>query len=208
MNALGRHRFGHDLFDSPAHLIKILVAGVGSELLGEGLEIGRARIVRLVHAMPEAHHALLALELAADKVFDLADIAQLVERMHHRFVRPAVQRPLERAHGGGDGRVHIAERGDRHQRRKRRGVEAMVGVKDQAHVQGLGHRVRGLLAVEHGQERRRDIQRRVRLDEILVLAMPIEVGDQRRRLGEQANPFTGVGLGRLLIRLRVVHRQG
>ena len=202
-DALAGLRIENDALDLLAHLKELEVASVGGDLLGESLEVSRARVVRLVDAVTEAHDELLALELALDEGLDLVHRADLVEHDHDFLVGAAVQRAFEGSDGGRHRAVHVAERGDGDATCESRGVEAVIGVQDQADVQTTSHRVGGLLAVEHPEEIGGDIKRLVGTDERLARTVTVEVGDERRRLGNQSQRLT---LGRLDARRRRLAR--
>ena len=68
--------------------------------------------------------------------------ADFFEHVDDAFVGAAVQRPFERADGGADRRVHVAERRGDDTGGEGRGIEPVLGVQDVGHVE----RLRGLRA--------------------------------------------------------------
>ncbi len=74
------------------------------------------------------------------------------QQAHDAFVGAAVQRALERADGAGDGGVNVGQGGGDDAGGEGGGVQLVVGVQDQRHVQGPDGGLRGLYAVQHPQE--------------------------------------------------------
>src|SRR6185369_18015492 len=73
VDALGADLAGHDLLDLGGHLVELEVAGVGGDLLAEGLEEGGAGVDGLVDAVAEAHDSgalVAALEAVHDEGLD------------------------------------------------------------------------------------------------------------------------------------------
>ena len=83
----------------------------------------------------------------------------------------------------------------------------MVGVQDEADVEGPDHRLGGLFSAEHPEEVAGDRAVRVGGDDLLALAMPVECGDQGRGLRDESDRLADVGLRRVVIRLGVEERE-
>ena len=79
-------------------------------------------------------------------------LGNLEEHGEHVLVRAAVPRPLERRDGRHHRRVEISHRGHRHARREGGGVELVVGVQREDHVQDARDLRGGLPSVEHVEE--------------------------------------------------------
>ena len=157
--------------------------------------------------MPESHDLLLAFQLAGHELVDLRHVADLVEHDHHALVRTTVERSSQGTDRGGTRGVEVAQGGDHHERGEGRGIESVVGMQHQADVEGSDHGLRGLLTPEHPEEVACNGAVRVGRDEILALAMPVEGGDQGRRLRDEANRLADVGFGRVVVRLGIEERQ-
>ena len=100
-------------------------------------QVRRARIFGVIHAMAEAGNLLLLRQHALDVIDRIgARGVDGFQDAEHRFVGAAVQRPLQRPDRRSDGRVHVAERGRHHARRKGRGVQLVVGMQDERDVEG------------------------------------------------------------------------
>ena len=63
--------------------------------------------------------------------------ADLLEHVDDAFIGAAVQRALERADGGADRGIHVAERRGDDARGEGAGVEAVLGVQHVGHVERL-----------------------------------------------------------------------
>src|SRR5262249_820586 len=82
-----------------------IVADLAAELGGEPAQVLGARVFHAIDAMAEAHEPHLVRDGLADPRLRLRRILDLVDHQHHLLVGAAVQRTLERADGGRDGRV-------------------------------------------------------------------------------------------------------
>ena len=198
----------HDLGDALAHVEPLGFAELGAELLGHALQVRRAGVEHLVNAVADAHDFLFVLQAAGDEVVHLVEVADLLEHLDDALVGSAVQRPLERADGGGDGRVHAAERGDGDARREGRGVHAVVGVQDVAHVDGLFLFLNRFFAVDEIEEVRRLTEGRVGIGQRLALPGQVEIGGDDRHLCDQLNGTLGLHFHRILPLGRFVAGEG
>ena len=99
------------------------------------LEMRRARVERLVNAVPDTHDLLFLRELLLDIGVDFVFAPDLLQHVDHAFIGAAVQRTFKRADRRGDGGVNIAQGGDRDPRAKRRGVHPVIGVQDKGEIE-------------------------------------------------------------------------
>ena len=74
------------------------------------------------------------------------------QQAHDRFIGAAVQRPFQSANSTGDCRMHVAERRGRYASGKGAGVQFVIGVQDQRHVQRAFRRLGWQIAGQHHQE--------------------------------------------------------
>jgi hypothetical protein len=74
---------------------------------------------------------------------------------------PPCKGPFERPDGGHHRGVNVGERGSRHARGKRRGIELVIGVERERNVEGANGRRVGPLTGEHVEEVRRVAHRRI-----------------------------------------------
>src|SRR5699024_6697000 len=88
-------------------------------------------------AVTEAHHHFPAGELAAQPVGGTRGVVYFQHGVHDSFVRPAVQRTLERPDGRGTGAVEIGGRGGDNTGREGGGVEAVFRVQDERRFERL-----------------------------------------------------------------------
>ena len=70
----------------------------------------RARVEHFVNAVADAHDLLLLRERFLDPGIDFVERADFLEHVDDAFVGAAVQRAFERADGGADRGIHVAER--------------------------------------------------------------------------------------------------
>jgi hypothetical protein len=84
----------------------------------------------------------------------------------------------------------------------------VIGVEDQADVEGPGFLLLRLLAGQHGQEVGGVRQLRVLRDHVQAAAQPMVGGDHRGEPGDQADGLPFVGLRRLVPAVRVVRGGG
>jgi hypothetical protein len=94
--------------------------------------------------------------------------------------------------GASDGRMHIGHGAGDDAGGKSRGVQFMIGMEDQRHVERAGGRWNGFGAVEHPEKIGSVIQRRIGLDDGLALADAVVAGDQHRQLRGQSERFADV----------------
>ena len=137
--------------------------------LGHRAQRGGARVVRSVHAMPEAHQPLAAREGRADPGLGLVDRAHLVQLVDDLGRRAPVPRSLQGADGTGHRAGDVRMRRDDHPRREGGGVESMFGADHEVGVEGTGRRRVGPLAAELVQEPLGQAQRRVGIDRLLAV---------------------------------------
>ena len=102
--------------------------------------------------MAEAHDARLVGERLADPALRLGGILDLLHHEHDLLVGPAVERPFERADARHYRGMNVAEGGGGDAGGEGRGVELVIGVEDEGHVEGLGGERSGLLAAHHVEE--------------------------------------------------------
>ena len=107
--------------------------------------------------MAEAHQPALAALHAGDELRDPVHRADLAQHAQDRFVRPAVQRAVQRRRGAGERREGIGLRAADAAHRAGAAVLLVVGVQDEQHVErAFEDRVRlpglALFLVEHAQE--------------------------------------------------------
>lgn len=96
----------------------------------------KPRVLTLVHAVPEPHDELLALEPLLEELVGLSDAAQPAQVLHGCLVGAAVQRTTQRPDGGRDARVEVAQRAHCHAGGEGRSVEVVLSVEDEGHVEG------------------------------------------------------------------------
>ena len=157
----------HRVVDALRHLEELRLARRLRHRLRRAAQDARAGVVHLVDAMAEAGHARLGIRAlglrqratGADPRLDVRlrprRIADLAEHREDVFVGAAVPRALERRHGRRQRGVHVGQRRHRHARGERRGIELVIGVEDQPHVEHVRHLRRGRAAVEQMEKARR-----------------------------------------------------
>ena len=111
-------------------------------------------------------------------VLDRADLRQLVDDLRRCA---AVERPLHRADGSGDGRRDVGPGRDDDPRGERRGVEAVLGADDEVGVERARRAGVRTGPRELVQEALDEVERRIRVDRFLALAEARERGERRRR---------------------------
>ena len=93
----------------------------------------------------------------------LSSRADFLEHVDDAFIGAAVQRAFERADGGGDGGINVAQGRDRDARAEGAGVDAVIGVQHIGDVERLGRFLRRRLAVDAGKENARPRSRSSRI---------------------------------------------
>jgi hypothetical protein len=117
--------------------------------------------------------------------------ADRVQHPQHGFVGAAVERPVERGGGAGQGRIRVGLRAADAAHRARAAVLLVVGVQDEQHVERpLEHGVRLVLQLghpeQHVQEVAGEAQVVVRIDVGPADAVPVGVGRDAGDLRDQA----------------------
>src|SRR5258706_9956129 len=100
----------HERFDALRHLEPDRLTGPLAEIARHLPEVRGARIFRVIHAMSETGNLFLASELGPDDLFGLVEArggTDLEQHPHDVGVGATVQRPLERANRGDDGRMDV-----------------------------------------------------------------------------------------------------
>ena len=87
-----------------------------------------------------------------------------------------MQRAFESANRAGNGRVHVRKSGRSHAGGEGRGIQLMIGMEDQRHIQGFFRRRARLFSVEHQQEVARMRKGAIRLHNVLALAHAVIPG--------------------------------
>ncbi len=126
---LQRHRQLENPVVVKAQLFQHFVAGLAHEL--------RARIVVLVHAMPEAHQldpGILVLR-PLDELADLGDVADLLQHLQRRLVGAAVRGTPQAGDARGDAGKRIGARRTREAHGRGGGVLLVVRVQDENPVE-------------------------------------------------------------------------
>ena len=114
-----------------------LHGGAGEAVMRTLMEIGEVANVDAFteKAMAEAHEPALLGERFGGERVDVGDLADLDQRAHDGFAGAAVQRPLQRAHAAGHGRVHVGVRRRDAARGEGRRVQLVLGVEREARVE-------------------------------------------------------------------------
>lgn len=145
--------------------------------------------------MAEAHDLALAGEGFIQPGLGPAGVPDLLESMHDRLVRPAVQRAFERADRDGDRGVDIGQgRGDDAGGEGRR-IEGVLRVEDERDAESVHHRVIRDLAEREPEEVARVIEVVARLDGLEAAAAALDVRDDGGQLREQGDGPAGVEFG-------------
>src|SRR4029453_11004606 len=113
---------------------------------------GRAGVPGLVDPVAEAHDLALGGQVPADPVGGPVGGADLLQHLPDALDGPAVQGALEGGHGGGGGGVHVGQGGGGDPAGEGGGVQGVVGVQHQDHVEVAGDLPVGLLAGEGIEE--------------------------------------------------------
>ena len=160
-----------------------------------GLHRRHARVPVLVDPVTETHDLALRRERFVEPGGGAVCRADLVERVHHGFVRAAVERPLQRADRAGDRRVHVAQRRRDHPGGEGGRVEGVLGVQHQRDAESVDdHRIRNL-SERHVEEVLRIVEVVPRLDQVEPAAATLLVRDDRRQLRQQVDGAAVVQFG-------------
>ena len=108
------------------------------------LQMRRARVERLVNAMADAHDFLLLFaSLLLDIGIDFVLAADFLQHVDDALIRATVQRAFQGANGRGDGRVEVAQGGNRDAGAESRGVHPVIGMQDKGDIERVGRFLRG-----------------------------------------------------------------
>ena len=127
----------HERFHGARHGIEDRVAHGLGQLLRPLLDDAVARIRGAVDRVAEAHDLFLTLQHTLQPFDRLAHGSKLLDKLHGRLVRAAVEWAPERANGPGDAGVHIGQGGGANPRREGGRVELMFRVEDERDVHHL-----------------------------------------------------------------------
>ena len=153
--------------------------------------------------MAHAHDLLLPRERVFQPLFGAFGASDLKQHLHRVRVRAAVERAGEGRDRARDGAVHVGERPGDDAGGEGRGVQLVVGVEDEAHVEDARLALRGRLALEHVEEVRGEVQVRPRLYGVAPLAQPPDGGDEDGELRRQPRGRAQCALAREVARMRV-----
>ncbi len=172
------------------------------------LEHSGTRVHRLIDTVTDAHDAAaLALDLALKPFLRVAEIRDLIEHAHRRFVRAAVLGPLERANRGSDCAVHVAVGAGHHARGKRAGVHAVVSQQHEVDVERVDLGLVRLVALEHVDEVLCNAHVLARLNHRLARTNPFPRGNDRRHLRRQAHRLAQIRVGAVVFGGGIVQAQ-
>ena len=159
---------------------KVEVAAIGGgagKLLAELLEDDGAWVGGLVDAMANAHDALAAGQHGLDVRLDVGLVADGLKHLEDGAVGSAVEGPLERADGGGDGGVHVAHGGGGDNGREGGSVHLVLGVERHGDVEDTRRKLGGLFADEGPEEVGGVVEIVARGDDVEALALAVEGSD-------------------------------
>ena len=136
---------------------------------------------------------------ALDEGRDVLDLLDAPEHLEHGLVGAAVQRPVEGADAGRDGRVRVHLRRADAADRAGGAVLLVVGVQDEQHVERPHDaRVRRVLRHAGREEHRQEVLRVgelvVRVDVRLARDVAVREGAEGRHLGDEADDLEVVAL--------------
>ena len=98
----------------------------------------RAGVLRAVHPVTEPRNFLFPRKLAANDLIDPVATGLLPEvdqHPHHLGIGSTMEGPLEGADPGDDGRVEVTQGRSGHARGEGRGIQLMLGMQHQRHVE-------------------------------------------------------------------------
>ena len=178
-----------------------------AKLAGQFAHHRHTRVAFLINAVAETHDFFFARQSFPHPRLGAIGRADLAQHLHGFLIGAAVERSLERAQAGRDGCVHVRHGRGRHARRKRGGVELVIGIKHQDGVHDFsppwirllagqaGEKVRSVAEVGRRQHRRQGMR-----------DTPAR-GDERRDLRDQACRLAEVGGMRVVVQVRVERRE-
>ena len=166
-----------------------------------------ARVAALVNAMTEAHDLRLFRERIHHPAFGAIRGLDLVEHLHRLLVRAAVERAFQRSARARDRRIHVGQRRGGDARGEGRGVEFVIGVKDENRVHHPDLPIRRHFAAELVKEIARQRQIGPFRQRILAVLNPKTVRDQRRHLRDQAHRLADVGVVRVIVQFGIERRR-
>ena len=165
------------------------------QLLSQALQDLGAGILHPVFAVAETHDLLLAGDRPVEPGLHLIERADLLEHVEHILVGTAVQRAGQGADRRGHHRVGIGEGAGGDAGAEGAGVEAVLGVQDQAGIEDAGRQGIGLPLGEHVEEVRGVGEVVAGLDRVVAVADQLEGRHHRGDLGDQAHHRLGDVLG-------------
>src|SRR5690625_917139 len=141
------------------HLLKFLVHAQPFPAVPERRDLFQRRFHRrhpavplLVHTVTEAHHLLAARQAFTQPAGSQIRIVDLEHHLHHRFVGATVQRTLEGTHSCGAGAVQVRSGGGDHPGGEGRGIETVLGIQHQGHLERANDLGSGYLPETHVEE--------------------------------------------------------
>ena len=140
-----------------------------------------------------------------DRVF--AGLVNGLQHAHHSFVRTAMQRPLQRTDGAGNGRVHICQRCRDDACGKCRRIQLVVGMQDQRDIQCLRRCLGRFLAGQHPQKIARVRKRLVGFNHRLAFADAIVIRDDHCDLRSEPERLAHIRFMRVAGFVIVIDRQ-
>ena len=168
----------------------------------------RTWVKHLVDPVADAHDFAFVGQFTFNKGVHFVDTANLLQHLDHPFIGTSVEGPLQRSNGGGDRRVHVAQRGDGHPRTEGGGVHAMVGMQHVTDIHRVGHFDRRTDPVDHPKKIGCFTQLGVGCHQRQALSGAMEIGRQDRNLGDQSKGLPPLGVHGVVVRRGIVASQG
>ena len=186
----------HHLLDALGYRVKSLVAVRLGELFGPCLDDVGTRVGNLINAMAEAHDELFSADEFENASFCIIGCVEMLDEFHGGFIGSSVQRAPQRADSASDGGIEVRQgRGDG-AGGESGGIEFMLGVENQGHIDGAAVELIGLLAVQHMEELPGyAVIVRCRFNPFAALVKVVPVEQHRAKAGSQP-----VGYGDLVAR--------
>ena len=154
-----------------------------------------ARVAYPVDAMAKSHQPVAARQRRVDPGLDAFATADGVQHFQHRFRRAAMQRPGQRAIGGGHGGKQIGLGGGHHPRREGGGVHPVIRNRDEIGVQRRRLTRGNCAPVQHPQTVHRMAQRGVRLHRRFALCLTRQCTHDHRHGAHDCGFWRKAGLG-------------